>query len=103
MSRVTLEDFIRAWQDKISKIEKMAFDDYSVRRVRADFEINRLEIKMSLREEDIESGGILKLDTLKSELEAALETANSRFKTENLGVVTRPNNAFNGMFEKVYQ
>ena len=102
MSELALNDCIRAWQDKIERIEKRALDDDAVRRIRADFEINRLEIAMSLRENDIESGGMLKLDKLRSELKAALETANSRFKTENLGVITRPGNAFNGMFEEIH-
>ena len=100
MDKLALNNCIRAWQVGISRIEKRALDDDAVRRIRADFEINRLEIAMALRENDIESGGMLKLGKLKSELEAALKAANTRFKSENLAVITRPGNAFDAMLEE---
>ena len=100
MDKLALNNCIRAWQAKILRIEKRALDDDAVRRIRADFEINRLEIAMTLRENTIESGGMLKLGKLKSELEAALKAANTRFKSENLAVITRPGNAFDAMLEE---
>jgi hypothetical protein len=102
MGRVTLADFIGKWQGKISRIEKESLDDDDVRGIKADFEVNELEIKLCLSKEDVESGAIVKLDILKAELYAALETANSRFKLENPLAVSRSDNFFNGMIEGIH-
>jgi hypothetical protein len=103
MGRVTLAGFIRNWQDKISRIEKSSLDDDAVRGIKADFELNNLEIKMSLSKEDVEAGALVKLSILKSELYAALGKANSRFKLENPFAVSRVGNFFNGMLEGTHQ
>ena len=104
MDKVTLADFIARWQEKISKIEKSSMDDDAVRGIKTDFQINKMEIKMCVTQEDLQSGFIEKLDTLESELDTALETANCRFKSQNFGeTFDRTDNAFNGMFEEVHQ
>jgi hypothetical protein len=101
MRRVTLADFLRKWQDKISRIEKSSLDDDAVRGIRADFEVNELEMKFSLSKKDLKNGAIPKLSDLKSKLDAALETANSRFNLEN--PISRVDNFFDGMLEGIHQ
>ena len=101
MRRVTLADFLRKWQDKVSRIEKSSLDDNAVRGIRADFEVNELEIKLSLSKKDLKNGAIPKLSDLKSKLDASLETANSRFNLEN--PISRVDNFFNGMLEGIHQ
>ena len=103
MGRLTLAGFIKNWERKIFRIEKSSLDDEAVRGIKADFEVNELEIKMSLSKEDVKSGAIVKLRILKSNLNAALDTANARFKSENPMVFSRSGNFFNGMLEGVHQ
>ena len=102
MGAVTLADFIGKWQGKISRVEKSSLDDDAVRGIKADFEVNELEIKLSLSKEDVKAGAMVKLGMLKAELYAALETANSRFKLENPLGVSRVDNFFNGMLEGIH-
>jgi hypothetical protein len=103
MSEVILADFIVKWQDKISRIEKGSLDDAAVRGIKADFEVNLLEVKMGLSKEAVESGAMVKLDMLKADLYAALERAVARFRKENPLVIGRGNNFFNGMMEGTHQ
>jgi hypothetical protein len=103
MGTVTLARFITYWEDKISRIEQSSLDDAAVKGIEEDFEVNELEIKLTLSEEDLKSGAMLKLSTLKSKLYAALETANSRFNMENPLNAGRVSNFFNGMLEGVHQ
>ena len=102
MGRLTLADFIGNWQGKISRIEKSSLSDDAVKGIKADFEVNHLEIKMSLSKEDVEAGALVKLRILKSELYAALDKANSRFKLEHPFAVSRVDNFFNGMLEGIH-
>jgi len=103
MDKVALADFIARWQEKTSKIQQSSLDTDAVRGIKADFDINELEMKMVLTTEEIESGAMQKLQLLRSKLHAALESASSRFQSENLTVFNRTENAFNGMFEEVHQ
>jgi hypothetical protein len=103
MRRVTVADFMKYWEGKISRIEKSSLDDEAVKGVKADFELNELEMKLSLSKEDVKSGAMVKLSLLKSKLNAALDTANARYKSENPMVFSRAGNFFNGMLEGFHQ
>jgi hypothetical protein len=103
LGRLSVAEIIKNWEGKISRIEKSSLDDEAVRIVKADFEVNELEIKMTLSKEDVKSGAVAKLSILKSKLNAALDTANARFKSENPMVFSRAGNFFNGMLEGVHQ
>jgi hypothetical protein len=103
MGEVILEDFIVKWHDKISRIEKGSLGDDVVRGIKADYEINELEVKLGLGKEAVEGGAIVKLVMLKAELYAALERALARFRKENPLVIGRGNNFFNGMLEGIHQ
>jgi len=103
MGEVILADFIVKWQDKISRIEKGSLDYDAVRGIKADYEVNLLEVNMGLSKETVERGAMVKLDMLKAELYAALERANARFRKENPLVISRGNNFFNRMLEGVHQ
>lgn len=99
MTKVSLDDFKREWEEQIAKIENRELDDDAVRMIRLNFDLNKIKFQMFLKEEEIEDdGAYLKLDMLESKLEVALETANCRFKLQNRGVWAR---AFNGFFEKI--
>jgi len=102
MGEVILADFIVKWQDKISRIEKGSLGDDAVRGIKADYEVNELEVKMGLGKETLERGAIVRLDMLKADLYAALERALARFRKENPLVIGRGNNFFNGMLEGVH-
>jgi hypothetical protein len=56
-----------------------------------------------LSKEDVKSGAMVKLSLLKSKLNAALDTANARYKSENPMVFSRAGNFFNGMLEGFHQ
>ena len=102
MGEVILADFIVKWQDKISRIAKGSLSDDAVRGIKADYEVNELEVKMGLGKETLERGAIVRLDMLKADLYAALERALARFRKENPLVIGRGNNFFNGMLEGVH-
>ena len=99
MGEAILSDFIEKWQDKISRIEQGSLDYDSVRGIKADYDLNELEVKMGLDNETLESGALVKLEMLKVELYAALDRANARFRKENPLIIGRSNNFFNGMLE----
>ena len=99
MTKVSLDAFKREWEEQIAKIENRELDDDAVRMIRLNFDLNKIQFKMFLKEEEIEDDdAYLKLDLLESKLEVALETANCRFKLQNRGVWAR---AVNGFFEKM--
>jgi hypothetical protein len=99
MSKVTLEDFIKNWESQIAKIEKQSLDGDAVRSIRLKFEIDTLHYKMWISEKEEEENDVyMKLQLLESKLIIALETAHSRFRLENRGVLAK---AFSGILDKL--
>jgi hypothetical protein len=98
MVKVTLEDFKKNWEEQIAKVEKQALDNEAVNMIRLYFDENELMFEMGLSEQEFTHDIMLEIDMLESKLAVALETANSRFKLENRGIIAR---AFNGLLEKI--
>ena len=86
MANRSLEDFKKNWEEQITKLEKQALSDESVSMIYLNFDRDRLKFKGGLSEKEFSRDTMLELDTLKSKLTIALETANSRFKLENRGI-----------------
>ncbi len=97
MPKVSLEDFTKAWEQEIARIDKKAMDDKAVNSMRLHYELNQMQFKVLAAEEPDKKDIYLKLELLQSKLEAALRQANSRFKLQNHG---RRANAFSRLFHK---
>lgn len=89
MAKVTLEDFKKNWEEQIAKIEKQALDNEAVYNINLHFDKDKLMFKTFLHEEEFTHDMLLELDMLEYKLVVALETANSRFKLENRGILAR--------------
>lgn len=98
MAKVALEDFKKNWEEQIAKIEKQALDNEAVYNINLHFDKDKLRFKTFLHEEEFTHDMLLELDMLESKLVVALETANSRFKLENRGILAR---AFDGILRKI--
>ncbi|MEM1582835.1 MAG: hypothetical protein QXK89_10075 [Candidatus Bathyarchaeia archaeon] len=99
-SNVAVEDFKRKWKDMISKIEKEAIDGEGVTLIRLNFRKDKLLFEIDVERNEFTHEMFVELEILESELEAALQIANSKFKLENRRILAR---IFGGIFELISQ
>jgi len=78
MQESAFENFKKHWLEEISKIEKASIDNEGIHNIRDEFHLNKIRLFHLM------SGGeFQELDILEAKLRIALETARSRYRTEN--------------------
>jgi hypothetical protein len=82
----TVEDFKKAWEEEIAKIEKTPIDSQGTYRISLNFRINRGRLRLTGEESDQE---YQQLNNLESKLHVALETSRSLYTLKNRSIWAR--------------
>lgn len=89
MSKVTLENFKKFWEEEIAKIEKETIDSDGVHAIYLRFDLAKHLFIMGLDEDEFTHDVHLELELLEAKIARALETALSKYKLKNRGLWTR--------------
>lgn len=96
MSNDKIEDFKKHWLEEINKIENRAIDSQGVHHIHLRFRLDRDIFKLGLRDGEFTHHVWLELDLLESRLITALETARSRYRSQNPSLWARITEAIVG-------
>jgi hypothetical protein len=88
MSKAEIEKFFAFWKGEIAKIEKRTLDSRSVFLIQNDFDIQQIELKMFMTEQEFEKR-FFELKGLESQLRIALETARCRYDLQSKGLMAK--------------
>jgi hypothetical protein len=99
-TNITFEVLKKKWEQIISKIENEAIDDNGVEIIRLRFHIDKNLFEMGLKSGELTHKTLVELHLLESQVEVALQIAQSRFKLKNRGILAQ---IFGRMFGRIFE